>query len=96
MFDYINVWCKKTDTHLLLYTVTNVYPFFCIRLYYVSSTTYQKIEDLFCSVYIFGFFHGVKVFAFQIDVKEEEKQWACLEVWIITVPTKVVEGLSAT
>ena len=22
------VWCKKTDTHLLLYTVANVYPFF--------------------------------------------------------------------
>ena len=23
-----NVWCKKTDTHLLLYIVANVYPFF--------------------------------------------------------------------
>ena len=23
-----NVWCKKTDTHLLLYTVANVCPFF--------------------------------------------------------------------
>ena len=29
------VWCKKMDTHLLLYTVANVYPFFCIRLYYL-------------------------------------------------------------
>ena len=24
---------QKTDTHLLLYTVANVYPFFCIRRY---------------------------------------------------------------
>ena len=27
------VWCKKMDTHLLLYTVANVYPFFWIRRY---------------------------------------------------------------
>ena len=24
---------QKTDPHLLLYTVANVYPFFCIRRY---------------------------------------------------------------
>ena len=28
-----NVRFKKTETHLLLYTVANVYPFFWIRLY---------------------------------------------------------------
>ena len=41
---------KKADTHLLLYTVTNVYPFFCIRLYVVApkqNTKYHMFVRLF-------------------------------------------------
>ena len=32
---------------------------FSIVFYYIISTTYQKIGDLFCSVYIFGLSHSV-------------------------------------
>ena len=37
-----NVWCKKLDTHLQLYLVANVYPFFCIRLYCCHSQNFCR------------------------------------------------------
>ena len=37
------VWFKKTVTHLLLYTVANVSPFFWIRLYFIRS--WRKISE---------------------------------------------------
>ena len=37
------VWFIKTVTHLLLYTVANVSPFFWIRLYFIRS--WRKISE---------------------------------------------------
>ena len=41
-----NVWFSKTDTHLLLCTIANVYPFFWIRLY--SFSFFQLLQLEFC------------------------------------------------